>query len=64
MGFSQDQLDECADGADPRAAYIALLKPSALQRHCAKNAFTDDELDRCADAPSPLLAYLRLLLPP
>ena len=29
-------MDSCADDDDPRAAYISLLKPSALKRRCAQ----------------------------
>jgi hypothetical protein len=56
-------MDACADGDDPKAEYMALLRPSRLRQRCvALGGYSEAELEDCADAEAPQLAYLRLLL--
>lgn len=63
IGASNEQMDACADGDDPKAEYMALLRPSRLQRRCAVlGTYSEAEMDACADAEAPQLAYIRLLL--
>lgn len=63
IGASQEQMDACADGDDPKAEYMALLRPSRLHRRCvALGTYSEAALDACADAEAPQLEYLRLLL--
>ena len=63
IGASTEQMDACADADDPKAEYMALLRPSRLQRRCAGlGTYSEAEMEACADAEAPQLAYIRLLL--
>jgi len=63
IGASDEQMDACADGDDPKAEYMALLRPSRLHRRCAAlGLYSEAELEACADAEAPQLEYIRLLL--
>ena len=63
IGASTEQMDACADADDPKAEYMALLRPSRLQRRCAVlGTYSEAEMEACADAEAPQLAYIRLLL--
>lgn len=63
IGASAEQMDACADGDDPKAEYMTLLRPSRLHRRCsALGLYSEAELEACADAEAPQLEYIRLLL--
>eukprot|EP01043_Picozoa_sp_COSAG02_P009939 COSAG02_NODE_343_length_24147_cov_30.662051_2_plen_205_part_00 len=63
IGASDEQMDACADGDDPKAEYMALLRPSRLHRRCAAlGLYSEAELEACADAEAPQLEYIRLLV--
>lgn len=63
IGASDEQMDACADGDDPKAEYMALLRPSWLARRCeVLGCYSEEEMAACADAEQPQLAFLLLVL--